>query len=87
MIKIMDKNKLKGINFNGKKRGYTQLLSKDFLDNLKEKFFPIIESFETEVFETKEKIQRCLVVVNDEGLTVNLDMSKNQYNHLPNLNL
>ena len=53
----MEKQRLKNINDNGKKRGFNQLICEDFLDNLKDKFFPIIESFETEVSETKEKIQ------------------------------
>ncbi len=83
MIKIMDKEMMKRINDKGIKKGFNSLICEDFLDNLKDMIFPIICSFETEVFETKEKIQRCLVVVNDEGLILNLDMTKKQYDILP----
>jgi hypothetical protein len=82
-IRVMNKKIMKRINDKGIKRGYNQLICEDFLDNLEDKTFPIIGSFETEVFETKEKINRCIVVVDDEGLTVNLDMTQHQYDILP----
>jgi len=84
----MNKAIMRRINNDGIKKGYNRLICEDFLENLPDVNFPIVDSFLHEQFpefmgQTAKQVMRCIVAINEKGQILVLDMSEDQYNFLP----